>query len=69
MIVTLPEEKVVRIVQECSDLYNRIYAKIVQVARILGILVSTFSAVEFAQLHCRDTERAKNVDSSREQRR
>ena len=51
MIVTLPEEKVVKIVQECSDLYNRSYAKIVQVARILGLLVSTFSAVEFAQLH------------------
>ena len=42
---------------------------IVQVARILGLLVSTFLAVEFAQLHCRDTERAKNFDSSREQRR
>ena len=59
MIVTLPEEKVVKIVQECSDLYSRSYAKIVQVARILGLLVSTFSAVEFAQLHYRDTERAK----------
>lgn len=59
MIVTLPEEKVRKIVQECSDLYNRTYAKIVQVARVLGLLVSTFSAVEFARLHYRDTERAK----------
>ena len=48
MLVTLPGEKVCLIVQECRELYKRQYVKIRSVARVLGLMVSTFSAVEFA---------------------
>lgn len=50
MTVTLPVEKVCSIVQECRELYKRQYVKIRSVARVLDLMVSTFSAVEFAPL-------------------
>jgi len=59
MTVTLPKEKVANIVQACSELQNMTFAKIRQVARVLGLMVSTFSAVEFAPLHYRVIERQK----------
>ena len=59
MIVTLPVDKVNRIVQACVDLQKRNHANIREVARVLGLLVSTFSAVEFAPLYYRNTEREK----------
>lgn len=59
MVVTLPSEKVEMIVQACKDLYNRKWAKIRQVAKVLGLMVSSFSAVEFGPLHYRDIEKDK----------
>ena len=54
VIVTLPVEKVCSIVQECN---KRQYVKIRSVARVLGLMVSTFSAVEFAPLYYRNIEK------------
>lgn len=59
MLVTLPVEKVCLIVQECRELYKRQYVKIRTVARVLGLMVSTFSAVEFAPLYYRIIEKGK----------
>ena len=59
MIVYLPTEKVSRIVQACVDLHNKVASRIREVARVLGLLVSSFSAVEFGPLYYRDTEREK----------
>ncbi|WAR30575.1 hypothetical protein MAR_033117 [Mya arenaria] len=42
MVVTLPSEKVEKIVQSCTDLQKQDRAKIRDVARILGLLVSSF---------------------------
>ena len=61
MIITLPVDKVNRIVQACVDLQKRNHANITEVARVLGLLVSTFSAVEFAPLYYRNTEREKII--------
>ena len=59
MIVTLPVDKVEKITQACKELCNQDNAKIRDVARVLGLLVSSFSAVEFGPLFYRTTERAK----------
>lgn len=59
MTVTLPHEKVLLIVQECLSLSKRIYETIRKVARVLGLLVSTFSAVEYGRLHYREIEKEK----------
>ncbi|WAR19958.1 hypothetical protein MAR_001796 [Mya arenaria] len=59
MIVTLPSEKVEKIVQSCTDLQKQDRAKIRDVARVLGLLVSSFSAVEFGPLFYRTIECAK----------
>ncbi|MEW8548535.1 MAG: reverse transcriptase domain-containing protein [Candidatus Thiodiazotropha sp.] len=59
MLVTLPIEKVCAIVQECRELFKRQYVKIRSVARVLGLMVSTFSAVEFAPLFYRTIEKEK----------
>ena len=59
MVVTLPIKKVEKIVQACSELYKQNRAKIRDVARVLGLLVSSFSAVEYGPLFYRSLERAK----------
>ena len=59
MIVTLPPEKVSVIVQECEVLYRKRVAKIRDVAQVLGLMVSTFSAVEYGPLFYRQLEREK----------
>ncbi|WAR20627.1 YI31B-like protein [Mya arenaria] len=48
-----------KIVQSCTDLQKQDRAKIRDVARILGLLVSSFSAVEFGPLFYRTIECAK----------
>lgn len=60
MVVTLPKEKVFTIVQECRDLYRRQNVKIRVVARVLGLMVSSFSAVEYAPLYYRSIEKEKS---------
>lgn len=59
MIVTLPETKVLSIVQECSDLLKKSQSSIQSVARVLGLLVSCFSAVEYGRLFYRQLEKCK----------
>lgn len=61
MIVTLPLEKADKIVQACSDLHKLSFAKIRDVAVVLGLLVSSFSAVEYGPLFYRTIEHAKIV--------
>lgn len=61
MVVTLPESKVDKIVQACLDLHSQSRAKIRDVARVVGLMVSSFSAVDYAPLHFRSLERAKIV--------
>ena len=59
MTVTLPQNKVKLIVQECSKLRKKHVEIIRIVARILGLMVSTFTAVEYGPLHYRNIEREK----------
>ena len=59
MIVYLPTEKVSTIVNECRKLASKDHATIRQVARVLGLMVSSFSAVEYGPLYYRNLELAK----------
>lgn len=59
MIVLLPDDKKDRIASECRKLYFMNTATIRFVAQIIGLIVSSFSAVDYAKLHYRCLERAK----------
>ena len=59
MIVTLPSEKVNTIIQKCLDIFKQCQICIRALARLLGLIVSSFSAVEYAPLHYRKLEKAK----------
>lgn len=59
MIVTLPLDKVQTVVQECKVLYRQKKEKIQQVARVIGLMISTFSAVENGPLFYRQIENEK----------
>ena len=59
MTVSLPEKKVKKIVQACTELYGLSKVKIRNVAQVLGLMVSSFSAVEYGPLFYRNTEHAK----------
>ena len=61
MTVTLPARRVEKTVKNCSSLASRNTAKIREVARVVGLLVAAFLAVEFGKLHYRILERAKIV--------
>lgn len=56
MTVTLPAEKKEVIEKECKNLLRKDKAKIREVARVLGLIVSSFSAVDYSKLHYRDIE-------------
>ena len=60
MTVTLPKEKVDRIKDECLRLQKKNKTSIREVSRIIGILVSSFSAVNYGNLHYRILEKEKN---------
>ena len=60
MIVTLPFEKVNNIVAECKKLKSSEFVKIRQVAQVLGLLVSSFSAVQYGLLYYRTIEKEKS---------
>jgi diaminopimelate epimerase len=49
--VTLPKEKVDRIKDECLRLQKKNKTSIREVSRIIGILISSFSAVDYGNLH------------------
>ena len=59
MTVTLPKEKVDRIKDECLRLQKKNKTSIREVSRIIGILVSSFSAVDYENLHYRILEKEK----------
>lgn len=59
MIVTLPKQKVLVLSEECMDLYYKSHVSIKSVARILGLMVSSLSAVEYGRLFYRTIEKEK----------
>lgn len=59
MLVFLPDDKVKLIKDECLQLFGKNESTIRNVARIIGLLVSSFQAVEFGPLHYRNLEREK----------
>jgi hypothetical protein len=59
MTVTLPKEKVDRIKDECLRLQKKNKTSIREVSRITGILVSSFSAIDYGILHYRILEKEK----------
>ena len=59
MIVFLTDEKKLNIVTECTKLLNTDSSKIRQVARVIGLIVSSFSAVEYGKVFYRNIENEK----------
>lgn len=59
MVVTLPSSKVETLINECITLYKKSTATIKSVARVLGLMVASFSAVEYGRLYYRKIETAK----------
>ena len=59
MIVYLPKEKKLLIISECKLLCDATEAPIRQVAKVIGLMVASFSAVEFGKLFYRELEMAK----------
>ena len=56
MIVSLTPEKKHKIYEECIKILSIHTAKIREVARLLGLLISSFSGVDFGRLFYRDIE-------------
>ena len=59
MIVTLPIDKKERIAEECKNLYLKDQDKIRNVAKVIGLIVSSFSAIEIGKLFYRNLEKEK----------
>lgn len=59
MVVFLPRDKVSLIIEDCRKLTDKKVASIREVAHVIGLLVSTFSAVEFGPLYYRELEKEK----------
>lgn len=59
MIVYLPDDKKEKIAVECKKLLNCNETSIRSVAKVTGLLVSSFSAVQYGKLFYRDLEKAK----------
>lgn len=59
MIVSLPEEKKQNIITQCTNLFTKNTAKIRQVAKVIGLIVASFSAIEFGKLFYRHLEKEK----------
>lgn len=65
MIVILTQEKMDHIVELCTKLRNCKKAKIRDVAQVTGLLVSSFSAVDYGKLFYRKLEKEKSVALNR----
>jgi hypothetical protein len=61
MTVSLPQEKKEIIANEWERLLSKQTAKIREVARVLGLIVSSFSAVDHARLYYREILKAKII--------
>lgn len=59
MIVLLVLEKQDNIILMCTKLYNKVSCSILELAKVIGTLVSSFPGVEFGKLHYRHLELAK----------
>ncbi|KAK6175966.1 hypothetical protein SNE40_014338 [Patella caerulea] len=59
MTVTLTEGRKAILVEECTKLYNKSHDSIRHVARVIGLMVASFSAVELGHMFYRDLERKK----------
>lgn len=59
MTVCLTREKIISIQQSCKDLANKANCLIRDLARVIGLIVSSFPGVEYGKLHYRTLERAK----------
>ena len=59
MIVQLPENRQEAIMDACCVLKRKIETTIREVAKVIGLIVASFSAVEYARLHYRNLEKAK----------
>ena len=60
MIVYLPQEKKDAIKHECSLLLQKSYVSIRHIAQVIGLLVASFSAVEYGKMHYRVLELSKS---------
>lgn len=56
MKVSLPQEKVDRIIEICKELVANERTTVRQLARAIGLIVSSFLAINFGQLHYRQLE-------------
>jgi hypothetical protein len=61
MTVSLPQEKKEIIANEWERLLSKQTANIRGVARVLGLIVSIFTAVDHARLYYREIEKAKII--------
>lgn len=59
MLVYLTDEKKHNIISECKNLICKSTAKIRQVAKVIGLIVSSFSAVQYGKLFYRNLENKK----------
>lgn len=59
MTVTLTETKAMKVKSACANLLSQETASIRAVAQVIGFLVSSFPAVEFAEMHYRHLESDK----------
>ena len=59
MTVSLTQEKIQKTTRACSDLLNMVNPPILEVAEVIGILVSNFSGVKLGPLHYRALEHDK----------
>ena len=59
MIVYLPQERICTLMCECEKLRNKTRASIKEVARVIGLIVASFSAVDYGQLFYRELEKGK----------
>lgn len=59
MTISLPERRILKVTQACKKLKNKRKDKIREVARVTGLLVAAFPAVEMGKLHYRELEAGK----------
>lgn len=59
MTISLPERRILKVIQACEKLRNKSRDKIREVARVTGLLVAAFPAVELGKLHYRQLEAEK----------
>lgn len=60
MIVYLPLERRHTLMSECEKLRNKSIATIKEVARVIGLIVASFSAVDYGLLFYRELEKEKS---------